>query len=87
MATTGGSEDTEVDDEVLDAIIADPIGSACRSEIASLGEFLFETLGTIDEITPIADRIAAMDDANKARRSAILDECWEDVGLEDADDD
>ena len=86
VATTGGSEDTEVDDEVLDAIIADPIGSACRSEIASLGEFLFETLGTIDEITPIADRIAAMDDANKARRLAILDECWEDVGLDDGDD-
>lgn len=86
VVTAGGTEDADMDDEVLDAIIADPVGSACRSEIASLGEFLFETLGTVDEITPVADRIATMDSANKARRSAILDECWEDLGLEDEND-
>ena len=86
VVTPADTGDADVEDEVLDAIIADPIGSACRSEIASLGEFLFEILGSMDEVTPIADRIAAMDGANKARRSAILDECWEDLGLEDDDD-
>lgn len=86
VVTASDAEDTDVDDEVLDAIIADPIGSACRSEIASLGEFLFEILGMMDQVTTVADRIATMDDANKARRSAILDECWEDLGREDEDD-
>ena len=86
VVTGSDIEDADVDDEALDAIIADPIGSACRSEIASLGDFLFETLGSMDEITTAADRIAAMDGANEARRSAILDECWDDIGNEDEDD-
>ena len=86
VVTPGDNEDSDVDEEVLDAIIADPIGSACRSEIASLGAFLFDILGSIDEVTSVADRISASDSANKARRSAILDECWEDLGLEDEAD-
>ena len=63
----------------------------CRSlrtlvRIAALGDLLFETLGSTDEVTSVVDRIAAMDEANEARRSAILDECWDDVGLEDEGD-
>ena len=86
VVTAADTDEGDVNDEILDAIIADPIGSACRSEIASLGDLLFETLGSTDEVTSVVDRIAAMDDANKARRSAILDECWDDVGLEDDGD-
>ena len=58
-------------------------GSACRSEIASLGDFLFDMLSPDDELATVVDRIAAMDEANKARRSAILDECWDELGVED----
>ncbi len=79
-------DQTDDGEDDLNAIIADPIGSACRSEIASLGGFLFETLGTMDEISMVTNRIAAMDDANKARRTAILEECWETIDLEDDED-
>ena len=86
VVTASDTEEADLDEETLDAIIADPIGSACRSEIASLGDFLFDLLDPTDEITAVVDRIAAMDEANKARRSAILDECWDDLGTEDDDD-
>ena len=76
-------DEADVNEADLAAIIADPIGSALRSEIASLGSYLFDTLGTTDEIDEVADRIAGLDDANRARRAAILDECWADVGFED----
>lgn len=83
VVTASDTDDAEVDEEILDAIIADPIGSACRSEIASLGDFLFDTLEPTDDLATIVDRIAAMDEANKARRAAILDECWDELGAED----
>ena len=86
VVTASDTDDADLDEEILDAIIADPIGSACRSEIASLGDFLFDTLDGADELTTAADRIAAMDEANKARRSAILDECWVELGVEDEED-
>ncbi len=86
VVTASDTDEADLDEETLDAIIADPIGSACRSEIASLGDFLFDMLDPADDITVIIDRIAAMDEANKARRSAILDECWDDLGTEDEDD-
>ena len=87
VVTASDTDEADLDDETLDAIIADPIGSACRSEIASLGDFLFDTLDPADEMTAVIERIAAMDAANKARRSAILDECWDDLGADDEDDD
>ena len=83
VVTASDTDEAEVDEEILDAIIADPIGSACRSEIASLGDFLFDMLSPDDELATVVDRIAAMDEANKARRSAILDECWDELGVED----
>ena len=86
VVTASDTDEVDLDDETLDAIIADPIGSACRSEIASLGDFLFDMLDPTDEITAVVERIAAMDEANKARRSAILDECWDDLGTEDEAD-
>ena len=83
VVTTTEIDDVDIDEADLDAITADPIGSALRSEIAALGSFLFDTLGTTDDIEAISDRIAGMDKVNHARRAAILDECWADVGLED----
>ena len=63
------------------------IGEAvCRSEIAALGFLLLETLGSVEELEKASDRIAALDAASRARRIAILDECWEDVGFDDEDD-
>ena len=83
VVTASDTDEADVDEEILDAIIADPIGSACRSEIASLGDFIFDMLSPTDELTTVVDRIAAMDEANKARRSAILDECWDELGVTD----
>ena len=83
VVTASDTDEAVVDEEILDAIIVDPIGSACRSEIASLGDFLFDMLSPDDELTTVVHRIAAMDEANKARRSAILDECWDELGAED----
>ena len=83
VVTASDTDEAEVDEEILDAIIADPIGSACRSEIASLGDFHFDMQSPDDELATVVDRIAAMDEANKARRSAILDECWDELGVED----
>lgn len=80
-------DDADLDEADLDAIIADPIGSALRSEIAALGGFLFDVLGGPDDLEAVAERIAAMDGANHARRAAILDECWSEVEFEDEDDD
>ena len=85
VVTASDTDDADIDEEILDAIVADPIGSACRSEIASLGDFLFDMLDPSDELATVVDRIAAMDAANKARRSAILDECWDELGVEDED--
>lgn len=80
VVTASDTDEADVDENILDAIIADPIGSACRSEIATLGDFIFDMLGPADEFQAVADRIAALDEANQARRSAILDECWDDLG-------
>ena len=85
VVTTTEVDDFDLNEADLDAITADPIGSALRSEIAALGSFLFETLGSTDDLDAVSDRIAGMDKANHARRAAILDECWSDVGLEDDD--
>ena len=87
VVTAADTDEADIDEEILEAIIADPIGSACRSEIASLGDLLFETLGSMDAMEAAIERIAALDEANTARRSAILDECWNDFDLEDEEDD
>ena len=81
-----GEDDDALDEADLDAIIADPIGSALRSEIAALGGFLFDVLGGPDDLEAVAERIAAMDATNHARRAAILDECWSEVEFEDEDE-
>ncbi len=83
VVTTGENDEADVNEADLEAIIADPIGSACRSEIASLGSFLLDTLGTVEELEEASERIAGLDEVNKARRAAILDECWEDVEFAD----
>ena len=80
VVTASNTDEADIHEEILDAIIADPIGSACRSEIASLGDFVFDTLGPTDEIEAVVNRIAALDEVSKARRSAILDECWDGLG-------
>ena len=66
----------------LDEIIASPIGMACRGEIAALGSLLFDTVGTSDHITDVVHRIAEMDPGHEARRVAILDDVWKQVGSE-----
>lgn len=85
VATLTDDDEVDVDEADLAAIIADPIGSACRSEIAALGSYLLDTLGSIEELATVSDRIAGLDSVNKARRAAILDECWEDVDVGDDD--
>ena len=86
VVTTSEDDEVDLDEADLDAVIADPVGSACRSEIAALGSFLLETLGSIEELEAASERIAGLDGTNKARRTAILDECWEDAGIDDEDD-
>ena len=80
VVTASDTDEADIDEEILDAIIADPVGSACRSEIASLGDFIFDMLGPTDGLEVVVGRIAALDEANQARRSAILDECWDGLG-------
>ena len=80
VVTASDTDEADIDEEILDAIIADPVGSACRSEIASLGDFIFAMLGPTDGLEAVVNRIAALDQANQARRSAILDECWDGLG-------
>ncbi len=76
-------ESGELIDSDLDEIIADPIGCACRSEVMALGGLLFETLGTIDHLADVVERIAGLDQASKRQRGTILDECWQGIGSED----
>ena len=72
--------------ENLDEIIANPVGTACRSEIAALGSLLFDTVGTSDTMAAVVNRVAGLDQANSERRGAILDEVWRQVASEgDAD--
>ena len=57
-----------------------PTRSAQHAEARYLGDFIFDMLGPTDELEAVVERIAALDEANQARRSAILDECWDGLG-------
>lgn len=77
-------DEGNVIDKDLDGIIADPVGVACRSEIAALGSLLFKSLGTAEPTVDVLARIAGMDPACINQRRAILDEAWTHVGPEGA---
>ncbi len=82
IVTAAEIDEGDVVAEDLDGIIADPVGVACRSEIAALGSLLFETIGTAEAVTTVLDRVAGMDLTNINQRRAILDEAWTHVGPE-----
>jgi hypothetical protein len=82
VATAAEIEEGDVISADMDAIIADPIGVACRSELAALGSLLFETVGTSDDMGDVMDRVAGMQGANAERRREIIEEAWEHVGPE-----
>ena len=72
----------DVIDRDLDGIIDDPVGVACRSEIAALGSLLFETIGSTEKTEAVVSRVAAMDTSQATRRREILEEAWAHVGPE-----
>lgn len=81
-ATAAEIDEGDVISEDMDAIIADPIGVACRSELAALGSLLFEIIGTHEHAGDVLDRIAAMRPDADHHRRAILEEAWEHIGPE-----
>ena len=82
VATAAEIDEGDVISADLDALIADPVGVACRSELAALGSLLFETIGTTDHIGDVIDRVAGMDATHVERRYDILEEAWGHVGPE-----
>ena len=82
IATVAEIVEGDVISQDLDSIIDDPIGVACRSEIAALGSLLFETVGTAEKVDDVVSRVAGMDTAQESRRREILEEAWEHVGPE-----
>lgn len=80
--TAAEIDEGDVIEKDLDGIIADPVGVACRSEIAALGSLLFETLGTAEPAADVLARVAGMDLTNINQRRAILDEAWTHIGPE-----
>ena len=82
IVTASEIDERDVISEDLDGIIADPVGVACRSELAALGSLLFETVGITEPAADVLDRVAGMDAASINQRRAILDEVWAHVGPE-----
>ena len=82
IVTAAEVDEGDVIAEDLDGIVADPVGVACRSEVASLGSLLFETIGTTAAPADVLQRVAEMDLSNINQRRAILDEVWAHVGPE-----
>ena len=82
IVTAAEINEGDVSPKNLDSIIADPVGIACRSEIAALGSLLFETLGAMDKIGQSLERIAGMDPVSINQRRAVLEEACSHVGPE-----
>jgi hypothetical protein len=82
VPTAAEIDEGDVISEDMDAIIADPFGVACRSELAALGSLLFETIGTHEHAGDVLNRIAEMQPDNVPLRHAIIEEAWEHVGPE-----
>ncbi len=61
-------EEGAVTAENLDKIIANPVGAACRSEIAALGSLLFDTVGTLDTMAAVVDRVVGLDQTGENAR-------------------
>jgi hypothetical protein len=58
-----------------------PTSHALRDAIRKLGELLLELGGDIDAIRSSWYRIAELDPAHAGKRLAVMDSCWNGIGI------
>ena len=67
----------------LPGLITDPIGTACRAELARLGHGIHD-IGGLDALDEAMFRIAEMDPAHADWRAIVLEGAWGEIGREAA---